>query len=83
VHWTVRCSVVTIGRVDVADIDCATDRGLRRAAITPDSPVNFSHDAPVDSRERLVCRLTSLGTGQSGAAQTAPSLAKLSQTYFL
>jgi hypothetical protein len=35
----------------------------RHAAGTPDIPVHYIHNIPVDSRERSVRRLTSLGTG--------------------
>jgi hypothetical protein len=59
----------------------------RRAGGTPDSPMNYSHEVPANSRERHVRRLTSLGTGhcpvhtgQFGAPQTVTSLANLSQT---
>jgi hypothetical protein len=78
-HQTVRCDLVTVGASHKSPIYCALillpTVGVG-AAGSPDSPVNFSHSVPNnsrDSREQRVCRRTSLGTrhcsvhtGQSG-----------------
>jgi hypothetical protein len=69
-HQTVWCDQPTVGAGHASPADCTVNRwprsplAHRTVRCTPDSPVNFSHNAFSFSRERQVRRWASLGTGQ-------------------
>jgi hypothetical protein len=67
-HRTVRCDLVTVGAGHASLVDCLLISlptiGVGAAA-SSDSPVNFSHNVPNNTREQRVCRYASLGIGHS------------------
>jgi hypothetical protein len=84
-HRTVRCTPdspvrpLTVGSGHALPADYAADRWLGRLRLTgqfgapPDSPVNFIHDSPIDSREMAIHRRVSLGHRTlSGAPPDSP-----------
>jgi hypothetical protein len=76
-HRTVRCAQLTIATGHVSPADCATDRYAgdrwltRQSGAPPDSPVNYSHVAPMllpraTSSPRTTHRTVWCTTGRSG-----------------
>jgi hypothetical protein len=71
--------------------DCAADRWLTgQSGAPPDSPVNFSHTLPTNSRERTVDQTPAWRTGHCPVhhrtvrcTQTVQSLGCSSQAFFL
>jgi hypothetical protein len=94
-HRTFRCSLVTVGRADVADADCAADHCRRHAATyrtvrwiiammprqIPDRGMFASWLARAVDRVRCTTD-GPMHIGRSDAAQIGTCVAKLCQTYF-